>query len=233
MNLKILSYNIHKGKNWGSDPEDTTHIQSQLHTTHSDIVLLQEVRGIQSEKFKSDCYPYIAYGKNVIYRHGNHGNAILSRFPISYSENIDISMHRFERRSLLHAMIQVHYRRLPIHILCTHLGLFKQGRIKQLEKIMQYIGGNISEHEPIILGGDFNDWLEHATETIIVASGFHEVFLTAQHSYAKTFPSIIPILKLDRIYYRGFSVDNVRRLIDKSWKHLSDHVAIQATLRLL
>lgn len=33
-----------------------------------------------------------AYGRNAVYPEGHHGNAVLSRFPIEYYENRDISV---------------------------------------------------------------------------------------------------------------------------------------------
>lgn len=233
MNLKILSYNIHKGGDLRSASTTIHFIRSQIKKNHSDIVFLQEICGTQSEQLKSEIYPHHVYGKNANYRNGHHGNAILSKFPIIFSENIDISMHRFEHRGLLHAIVKIDEKNQLIHLLCTHLGLFTKGRQKQLDKIVNYINNKIPYNEPIILGGDFNDWLEHATKPIIHDLAFQEAFLTVHQSYAKTFPSWIPMLKLDRIYCRGFFVDYAQRLTDKFWKQLSDHIAIEVSLSLI
>jgi len=48
-----------------------------------------------------------AYGRNAVYDYGDHGNAILSRFPIRSSENEDVSFHRRESRGLLHCEIEL------------------------------------------------------------------------------------------------------------------------------
>ncbi len=233
MNLKVLSYNIHKGNGWKLLPTTMHFIQSKIQENFSDIVFLQEIRGTQSEQLKSDIYPHLVYGKNAIYRKGNHGNAILSKFPIIYSENIDISMHRFEHRGLLHAIVKMDEINRQVHLLCTHLGLFTKDREKQFEMIAKYINDNIPSTEAVLLGGDFNDWAGRATKPLIHDLEFQEAFLTVHDSYAKTFPSWIPILKLDRMYYRGFVVDDARRFTDKPWKHLSDHIAIEVSLSLV
>ena len=44
-------------------------------------------------------WPEFSYGRNAVYDHGHHGNAILSRYPIVASENQDVSDHRYERRA--------------------------------------------------------------------------------------------------------------------------------------
>ena len=49
----------------------------------------------------------VAYGRNATYRHGHHGNAVLSRYPIVAQENEDISAHAFENRGLLHCEIKL------------------------------------------------------------------------------------------------------------------------------
>lgn len=233
MNLQILSYNIHKGIGWSITPTTIYHIQSQIQETHSDIIFLQEVRGIQCDLLRSELSPHVAYGKNAIYKRGHHGNAILSKFPIIFSENINLSMHRFEHRGVLHSIIKPDEKNQPIHLLCTHLGLFSKDRRKQLDIIVKYINNNIPENQPIILGGDFNDWTGYATEPLIHNLEFQEAFLNIHSSYAKTFPAWVPILKLDRMYFRGFSVNYANRLIHKPWRYLSDHIAIEVSLNLV
>ncbi len=46
-----------------------------------------------------------AYGRNAVYPEGHHGNAVLSRFPIEYYENRDISVGNGEKRGLLYCRI--------------------------------------------------------------------------------------------------------------------------------
>ena len=48
---------------------------------------------------------------------------------------------------------------------------------------------------------------------------------------ARTFPSIFPVLRLDRIYVRGFSVIEASVQRGAPWSLLSDHLALGAVLR--
>ena len=48
----------------------------------------------------------------------------------------------------------------------------------------------------------------------------------------RTFPSAFPMLRLDRIYQRGFAVRSARVLRGKPWSKLSDHSPILAELEL-
>jgi endonuclease/exonuclease/phosphatase family metal-dependent hydrolase len=62
-------------------------------------------------------------------------------------------------------------------------------------------------------------------------AGFEEVFETLTGSPAKTFPSVKPLLAMDRIYVRGLQVHTADIL--EEWFRLSDHLAIAAELELL
>jgi endonuclease/exonuclease/phosphatase family metal-dependent hydrolase len=48
----------------------------------------------------------------------------------------------------------------------------------------------------------------------------------------RTFPSVFPWLRLDRIYQRGFAVRRARVLHGSPWKKLSDHAPLVAELEL-
>ncbi|MDP5008037.1 MAG: endonuclease/exonuclease/phosphatase family protein [Glaciimonas sp.] len=49
---------------------------------------------------------------------------------------------------------------------------------------------------------------------------------------ARTFPAMLPWLRLDRIYIRGFTVELAEVLHGAAWAKLSDHAPIVATLKL-
>ena len=47
-------------------------------------------------------------------------------------------------------------------------------------------------------------------------------------SYAKTFPSHFPMLRMDRIYYRGIELEHAECHRRSPWNELSDHLPVQA-----
>jgi endonuclease/exonuclease/phosphatase family metal-dependent hydrolase len=49
---------------------------------------------------------------------------------------------------------------------------------------------------------------------------------------ARTFPAALPWFRLDRIYVRGFKVDNAQVMAGPIWAKLSDHAPIVAELQL-
>ena len=63
----------------------------------------------------------VAYRTNAITRDGEHGNALLSRWPIGDIGHHDVSDHRFEQRGLLHVPVQ--WNGAPVHAIVAHFGL--------------------------------------------------------------------------------------------------------------
>jgi endonuclease/exonuclease/phosphatase family metal-dependent hydrolase len=59
-----------------------------------------------------------------------------------------------------------------------------------------------------------------------------EVFRQTHGRYARTFPVWLPVLQMDRIYYRGLIPVSCDRLTHSPWHMLSDHAPLAATFTL-
>lgn len=237
----MLSYNIHKGFTL-SQRFVLEGIRERIRAVHADVVFLQEVLGDHSghekkvkdwagpqlEYLADKMWPHFAYGKNAVYTAGHHGNAILSKYPITSFENIDISNNRFERRGILHAITD--WEGSPLHLLCVHLDLTDKGRKLQNERIISRIEEHVPQNERLILAGDFNDWRGLATAHFESRLQLQEVFKTTTGLHAKTFPAPFPFLTLDRMYLRGLQPTEARVHEGPPWSQLSDHLAIEASL---
>lgn len=230
MEIKLLSFNIHKGVGWKTRKSTIHQIHNEIIELQPDLVLLQEVLKSQFQTLSSTIWPHCHYGTNVALKKDHLGNAILSKYPITLVDNLDLSMHRFEHRGLLHGMMQIPGQQDSVHLLCVHLGLFPSDRRKQIDKIIEYVSMNIPDHLPIILGGDFNDWNSYATKPLKAELGLSEAFLLMHRTCARTYPSWSPVFKLDRVYFRGFEPVRAQRLLNESWKNLSDHIGIEVAL---
>ncbi len=57
-----------------------------------------------------------------------------------------------------------------------------------------------------------------------------EVSLARHGRAARTYPSLLPLLRLDRIYVRGFKITASQVHRGKPWSRLSDHLAVSADL---
>jgi len=242
--LRVVTLNIHKGLSHFNRRMVIHDLREGLRALDPDIVFLQEVQGLNDRhrlRFPG-CPPegqheFLAgadwqhvYARNAVYGHGHHGNAILSRFPFVSSENTDVSDHRFERRGLLHCVLAVPGWRRNLHCVCVHLSLHERGRSRQLEAISGRLEELASRDLPIIVAGDFNDWRHRASSILERRLGMTEVSLARFGRAARTFPAMMPVLRLDRIYVRGFKVVASQVHRGKPWSMLSDHLAVSAEL---
>ena len=243
--LRVATLNIHKGLSHFNRRVVIHDLREGLRTLDADLVFLQEVQGLnERHALRFASYPpapqheFLAgqewshvYGRNAVYDHGHHGNAILSRFPFVSFENHDVSDHRFERRGLLHSVVAVPGWRRNLHLVCVHLSLHERGRNRQLEAISGRLT-ELAEHDlPIIVAGDFNDWRHRASAILGRRLGMTEVSIAHAGRAPRTFPSLLPIFRLDRIYVRGFEVKAARVHAGRPWSMLSDHLAVSAELR--
>jgi endonuclease/exonuclease/phosphatase family metal-dependent hydrolase len=243
--LRIVTLNIHKGLSHFNRRMVIHDLREGLRALDPDLVFLQEVQGLnhryalrfagtppvpQHEYLAGDEWEHV-YGRNAVYDHGHHGNAILSRFPFVSFENEDVSDHRFERRGLLHCVVAVPGWRRNLHCVCVHLSLHERGRNRQLEAISGRLEELASRELPMIVAGDFNDWRHRATAILERRLGMTEASVARHGRAARTFPSMLPLLQLDRIYVRGFKVAGATVHRGKPWSRLSDHLAISADLQ--
>lgn len=242
--LTVVTYNIHKGFSALNRRLVVHEIRERLHALAPDVVFLQEVQGAHARhsrrhvawpeaaqhEFLSHEGGHSAYGRNASYRDGHHGNAIVSRFPILRSENIDISHHVLESRGLLHCEMAVPGWDEPLHCINVHLGLWGRSRRFQLDWLCSRIRDAVPERAPLVVAGDFNDWWGSATAVLSRELGLSEVFRGSQGRHARSYPARLPLLALDRIYVRDLKVDGAQRLAEGPWSSLSDHAALAARL---
>ena len=244
--VRLLTYNIHKGFSLGNSQFVLEQIKDSVRAEHADIVCLQEVLGqhkghlskvknyptmSQFEFLAGQTWSHYAYGKNAVYEEGHHGNAILSKYPITSWSNEDVSFTKHERRGLLHTVLEIKKEKLPIHIFCVHLGLFEKDRKKQILMLAAKIKAIVPDNEPVIIAGDFNDWRENASDLLLEELKMSEVFLKTAGKHAATFPALFPLLALDRIYYKNIKCVHVEVLQSSLWRKLSDHLPIIAEFK--
>lgn len=246
--LHIVTYNIHKGFSQFNRHMMVYELREQLRALGADIVFLQEVQGLherhaedianwpeepQHDFLAEDVWQSTAYGRNVMYDHGHHGNAILSRFPIAHAHNQDVTHLRFERRGLLHCSIHIPGVARPVHCVCVHLSLFARSRRRQMDALVQYLDDIAGGDSPLIIAGDFNDWRNEASERLARRLDLDEVFAGAGGDACppgRSFPAKLPLLRLDRIYVRGLSVASAFVHSGSPWSRISDHAALSAHL---
>jgi endonuclease/exonuclease/phosphatase family metal-dependent hydrolase len=212
----------------------------------ADLVFLQEVRSFHrrdARRFQRTWFGWpeqsqadflapegyvAAYRTNAVTRDGEHGNALLSRWPIGDIGHHDVSDHPFEQRGLLH--VPVLWQGHELHTVVAHLGLIHASRLRQVERLAAFIGKHVPPDAPLIVAGDFNDWGENL-DPAITALGLHRACDPAGRRLL-TFPSRVPVFALDRIYTRGLRCVSTFVPRGTSWARMSDHLPLVAELEL-
>jgi len=247
MLIRVLSYNMHRaiGVDRLFRPE---RIAKVINHHQADIVLLQEVdvgvprsRNLDLAKEMAEAagYPHYVTGLNVRLFKGKYGNATLSKFPITRSRNIDLTVDKHKARGCLHSTIEINNSidfTQNVEVFNLHLGLSSQERVRQVGLLIHAEEfRSLSPHTPCLVGGDLNDWrtrlapiftdilnFECATNH---SSGYHNPYLT--------YPSFSPTGGLDKIFYRG-PMELRRR--KRCWMGItrlaSDHLPVIAEFEL-
>ncbi|WP_027016155.1 endonuclease/exonuclease/phosphatase family protein [Comamonas composti] len=240
--LRVATYNIHKGVQ-GLGPVRRLEIHNlglAVEQLDADIVCLQEVRKMNhKEAAYFERWPevpqaeYLAplgyesvYQTNAYTRHGEHGNALLTRWPVVGHQHEDISDHRFEQRGLLHVELDIMGRR--VHSIVVHLGLIAGSRLRQIAQIHRFIEREVPPDAPLVVAGDFNDW-GNEIKRMLAGFGLFE-FEGARDVF--TYPSRLPLAQLDHIYVRGLRPLGLYVPQGRIWWRMSDHLPLIAEFQL-
>ena len=235
--LRVATYNIHKGVQ-GVGPRRRLEIHNlglAVEQIDADIVCLQEVRKLhrreaqhftrwpalsQAEFLAPEGYEAV-YQTNAFTRYGEHGNALLSRWPVIDHQHEDMSDHRFEQRGLLHVEVSVYGR--TVHVIVVHLGLIPASRTRQVAQIKRFIEREVPVQAPLLVAGDFNDWGVQMDRTLgavdLIAFG---------NGRNATYPARLPVVQFDHIYSRGLKPLGLLIPRGRAWWRMSDHLPLIA-----
>ena len=231
--VRVLTLNAHQGFGAHRRGRVLLKLRDALQISGADLVFLQEIgvaggsqeRTHQYEVLADRIWPQHAYGRNAISAGGHHGNALLSKYPISTWQNVDVSVGVAEPRGMLHCVLRIPDAPNPLHALCVHFALRESHLQYQIERLLDYVGDAIPDDAPLIIAGDFNDWREQAHRRLLRDAALEEIYGSAFGRPAQTFPARLPLLRLDRIYVRNL---RHRPLLQpqRPWAMLSDHAPL-------
>ena len=240
MKLRILTWNIHKRIGGVDRRYEPRRIVDVIGHYAPDICLLQEVdKGVRRSNgdHQSDLlgellgFPHRTWFPNVVVRGGGeYGNAILSRFPLDDTRNIDLTVAPKKRRSVLHAVARVRHDNhdRTVHVFNMHLGLAQYERRIQLGTFLDSHPFHGLHHDtPVIVGGDLNDVWGNLGE-LLTPSGFR-----GPARPPRTFPAWGPLRALDSLYVRGrVDLDQLSRGEIELARRASDHRPLIADLEM-
>jgi endonuclease/exonuclease/phosphatase family metal-dependent hydrolase len=246
--LRVATYNIHKGvRGVGRAKRLEIHnLGLAVESFDADLVFLQEVRLFntrEARQFERTSFGWpaesqadflapegyeSAYRSNAVTRHGEHGNALLSRWPMGDVGHHDVSDHRFEQRGLLHVPVQ--WNGATVHAVVVHFGLVHSSRLRQVERLARFIARVVPPGEMLVVAGDFNDWGEKLDDPMAAIGLERAAAPAAARSQRLTFPSLAPVFALDRFYLRGLRCVSMMVPRGVVWARMSDHLPLVAEL---
>lgn len=225
--IRIATYNVHSGR--GIDgrfkPERVSAVIAEL---RADVIALQEYVSLVAD-FDMRDHLMRATGFQMVAMStvragtGHFGNAVLSRWPIIDAVEHKLDVRRYEPRGALEVAIGRDRREL--RVIATHLGLRVHERREQLARLLDIVRRDTST--PTVLAGDFNVMRSRGSEL----RACHDHF---GHSDApRTFPSIAPLLALDRVWVMPCSaLVSIEAHRSRLARIASDHLPVVATLDL-
>lgn len=241
MRLRVVTWNIHKGIGGVDRRYSLERIVDVLAAIQPDLALLQEVSDhLPRTKFHDQAemlaqavdMPHFAFHPEHRFAIGGYGNAILSRWPLSHVDHVDLTIGWRKKRGILQAKARVRLprggsRSVVIHNL--HLGLAGSERGAQLDRFLQSAPfARLHERTPIIVGGDLNDLWGTLGPRFLAPRGF-----VRAGPLSNTFPAALPARPLDGLFLRG-DVRSIRAHVMRSGLtgQASDHLPLVADVEL-
>ncbi|OYU98392.1 MAG: endonuclease [Burkholderiales bacterium PBB5] len=223
--LRVATYNIHKGALVCLQEVRLYHHRDALRFDHTWLGWPEQG---QAEFLAPEGYE-VAYRTNAVTRGGEHGNALLSRWPIGDVGHHDVSDHRFEQRGLLHVPVRWHG--VDVHVVVAHFGLIHRSRVRQVERLAEFIADEVPPGAPLMVAGDFNDW-GGKLDGPMAEAGLARALANGGERAQRTFPSRVPVFALDRVYTRGLACVSAMVPRNAGWARMSDHLPLLVELRL-
>ena len=230
--MRIVTYNIHKGR--GMDGRvSIKRIGDVLAQVDADIVALQEVfsasdgREGQVEALAASLGLKSIFGRTRHHLGRPYGNALLSRWPIIGSCDMDLTWAHRERRGCVRVDLKTPLGIL--HVFNIHLGTSffeRRHQVKSLLKAKQIHDG-ISG--PRVLVGDFNEWIKGLT-TRMLSETFESLNLELHVRKRRSYPGLLPLVHLDHIYFeRPLHIEKAELIRNRLSRIASDHLPLVAT----
>jgi endonuclease/exonuclease/phosphatase family metal-dependent hydrolase len=242
MRLSVVSWNIHKGIGGVDRRYRIDRVVAVLAEVAPDVALLQEVTdGLPRAAFHDQAellaealgMEHVAFGAQHRFSIGGYGNAILSRYPITRVDEIDLTIGTRKRRGALgaHLRVKVGAHTRTVTAFNLHLGLAGSERERQLVRFLESEPvSRIHRSTPVVVGGDLNDLWGSLGPRFLAPAGFERA-----GRMTNTFPAAVPIRPLDGIFYRGdlhAHAQGCMRLVTPLTRQASDHLPLCARLEL-
>lgn len=211
MPLRILTYNIHAGKD-AAGRGNLERVAEVVRRAGADVVLLQEVDRNTVRSGNVDQVAELArltamharFGKSLDYQGGEYGIAILSRWPIVAHEVVGLRIEPPQVRAggstepRVALVVTIDTPRGPLRVVNTHLDASRDDAYR-----MQEVPRVIAAARGAIAGGDFNSTPGSAVHETVVRAGFRDAWSDCGRGNALTFPAASPVKRIDYLFLRN------------------------------
>lgn len=221
--LRIMTWNIHGGI--GPDGQySLERITETIERLSPDVLALQEVdsrRRMTQSPFallREAVGEHGVEAKSISTSDGDYGQMLVSRCPLNAIDVHDITHADREPRRAIETEVTCAHGRL--RVVATHFGLSIAERRTQAKRLVA-----IARRHPVatVMLGDFNDWFWPGSLRNALR---HELPGRTRHA---TFPSWLPILRLDRIFCWPPHILK-RSFVDRHAWRASDHLPVVADI---
>lgn len=236
--LRIMTYNVHSC--FGTDRKlDPGRIAEVIAEGEADIVALQEVDVARARSGGVDQAQTIAnhlsmashFHPALHLEEERYGDALLTALPTRLVK-ADALPSRGEPRGALWVEVPVDHVRLQVFV--THLGLLGAERVRQTEALIGpgWLGAPMPDNARIVLAGDLNAVSRSPSYRMLVRR-LRDAQADAGGRRAATFPSRLPLLRIDHIFL-GEGICATRTFVHDTplARRASDHLPLCADLEI-
>jgi endonuclease/exonuclease/phosphatase family metal-dependent hydrolase len=239
LRIRIATYNVHKckGLDQRTNPERIARVIREL---NADVVAIQEILDVRDGRAEFDQARCIVaelktycecFGENRKLYGGRYGNMTLSRFPIQLCRNYDVTWRHRERRGCLRTDLLLPDKTL-LHLFNVHLGT---SFIERRHQARMLLSDNLLSQQwarPRIVVGDFNEWTRGLASRLM-AEAFEAAKPKTPLRQGRTYPGILPVLRLDHFYYdKHLALHSFRVHRSRSALVASDHLPLVGELEV-
>ena len=222
--VRLATWNIHMGVGL-DNKRDLNRTAKIIQQMKPDLIGLQEVDNHIKDQ-ENDLHILrtltglkVIAGPTMKHAKGDYGNALLTCLPVQRVERYEISVHGREPRGLL--IVHLVFEGKGFQVAVTHLGLRPAERRYQVRQLIKHLSSG--DRSPLILMGDFNEWLFWGRPLRWLRQHFRPL------SSPATFPSRWPFLKLDHILSdNNGQISSLEVFNTPLARHASDHLPLTA-----
>jgi endonuclease/exonuclease/phosphatase family metal-dependent hydrolase len=225
--IRVATYNVHgcRGRDGRRDVARIAHVLREI---DADVVGLQEVESRhgrsdvdQGERLAGALGMACVEGPLLRAERGWYGNALLSRLKVESVRRVLFDACGKEARGAL--VCDLLGDAGSWRVMTTHLDLRSRHRRRQFEALLDELVPD--RGQPTVLMGDFNEWWPFSRA--LAALRRHAALPPAP----PTFPSWLPVMRLDRLAHSGCRLqDEVRCHLTPLSRLASDHLPVFADL---